>query len=223
MRSNLIELDLFGQRGPIAQQGDAVNTPDHVAADMVRYFGPTGRVLEPCRGGGAFLRAMASMLWCEITEDRDFFAWTEHVDWVMSNPPYSITREFLRHAFTVADHVVFLLPARNIFSGYGTLREAKEFGGIAAIRWYGTGSALNFPMGNAIAAIYWRRGYRGPIIESYVEDEQPGATYASSESNFIRTETAPAGKARQPAPGFRRIVRASRAALSAFAGAWHGV
>jgi hypothetical protein len=125
--------DLFGVHGPIAQAGDAVYTPDWCVADMVRYFQPTGRILEPCKGGGAFLRHLPpETFWCEIREGRDFFAWSEHVDWIITNPPYSIGREFLRHALSVSDNVVFLLPARNIFSGYGTLREAAGWGGIAA-------------------------------------------------------------------------------------------
>ncbi|HZT26640.1 MAG TPA: hypothetical protein VFA57_13145 [Pseudolabrys sp.] len=114
----------------------------------------------------------ADTLWCEISEGRDFFAWFEAVDWIITNPPYSLTREFLRHALEVAANVVFLLPARNIFSGYGIVRECAGWGGMAAIRWYGTGARLNFPMGNAISAIHWKRGHFGTITESFYEDER---------------------------------------------------
>jgi hypothetical protein len=165
--------DLFGVHGPIAQAGDAVWTPDWCALDMVRHFEPSGRILEPCRGGGAFTRCLPMAEWCEITEGRDFFAWSYPVDWIITNPPYSLTREFLRHAMKVAANVVFLLPARNIFSGYGTVRECAGWGGICQIRWYGTGSLLDFPMGNAIAAIHWKRGhFDGIIRETYFEDEK---------------------------------------------------
>lgn len=164
--------DLFGN-GPgfVAQEGDAVYTPSWCAADMVRYFKPEGRILEPCKGDGVFLRFLPTADWCEIREGRDFFEWREPVDWIITNPPYSLTREFLRHALAVAANVVFLLPARNIFSGYGTVRECAGWGGMVAIRWYGTGARLNFPMGNAIAAIHWRRGHQGTIIETFYEDE----------------------------------------------------
>lgn len=158
---------------PPVQARDAVWTPDWCAADMVQYFKPTGRILEPCRGSGAFMRQLpADALWCEITDGRDFFRWFEAVDWIITNPPYSLTREFLRHALEVAANIVFLLPARNIFSGYGTVRECAGWGGMAAIRWYGTGTRLNFPMGNAIAAIHWKRGHFGTITESFYEDER---------------------------------------------------
>lgn len=165
--------NLFGEHGPLAQAGDVVYTPDWCAADMVRYFKPSGRILEPCRGGGSFMRALPpDAFWCEIAEGRDFFAWSEPVDWIITNPPYSLTREFLRHGISLSDNVVFLLPAKNIFSGYGTLRESAGWGGLAAIRWYGTGARLNFPMGNAIAAMHWRRGHSGSIAETFFEDEQ---------------------------------------------------
>lgn len=167
------DADLFGQHGPLAQAGDAVWTPDWCAEDMVRYFQPRGKILEPCRGGGAFMRALPpDTAWCEINEGRDFFSWRDVVDWIITNPPYSLTREFLRHSFRVSRNVVFLLPARNIFNGYGTVRECAGWGGIAAIRWYGTGSLLNFPMGNAIAAIHWKKGHGGIIRETFFEDDR---------------------------------------------------
>ena len=35
---------------------DVVYTPDDVARDVVNFFKPTGRILEPSAGDGAFLR-----------------------------------------------------------------------------------------------------------------------------------------------------------------------
>jgi hypothetical protein len=163
--------DLFGVHGPIAQEGDVVYTPDWCVADMVRHFKPKGRILEPCKGGGAFMRHLPNAFWCEIADGRDFFAWSDPVDWIMTNPPYSLMREFLRHSIAVAENIVFLVPAKNMFSGYGTVREPAGWGGMVAIRWYGTGSRLNFPMGNAIAAIHWQRGQQGTITETFYEDE----------------------------------------------------
>ena len=34
---------------------DVVYTPDWVAKDMVEFFKPSGRILEPCKGDGVFL------------------------------------------------------------------------------------------------------------------------------------------------------------------------
>lgn len=149
---------------------DRVFTPDWCARDMVDHFKPVGRILEPCKGDGAFLRHLpASAQWCEITEGRDFFDWCDPVDWIVTNPPYSIRIEFLRHALHVADNVVFLAPARNIFSAYRLIRAPRGWGGMAELRWYGGGARLNFPMGNPIAAFHWKRGHSGTIIETFFD------------------------------------------------------
>lgn len=37
---------------------DVVFTPEHVALAMVRHFQPAGKVLDPCKGDGVFLRQM---------------------------------------------------------------------------------------------------------------------------------------------------------------------
>ncbi len=163
--------DLFGDATALA--GDVVYTPDWCAADMVRHFRPSGRILEPCKGGGAFLRHLPpDAFWCEVAEGRDFFDWSEPVDWIITNPPYSATRPFFCHAKSLAANIVFLVPVRNIFAGYGFVREVVGWGGMAAIRWYGRGSSLGFPMGNAVGAVYWKRGFfDGSIRETFYENE----------------------------------------------------
>jgi hypothetical protein len=153
------------------RQGDIVYTPQWAAKDMVEHFRPHGRILEPCRGDGVFTDLLPTADWCEITDGRDFFDWHEQVDWIISNPPYSLTRPWFRHSYTIAKDIVYLVPLRNVFSGYGFLREITEFGGIVGIRTYGTGSRLGFPMGNAIGAIHIRRNYDGPTEFSDVSVE----------------------------------------------------
>ena len=155
--------------------GDVVYTPEWVARDMIGYFQPEGVVLDPCRGKGVFHDLLPSdSPWCEITDGRDFFEWTEPVDWVISNPPYSLTRPWFRHSYTIAEHLVYLVPLRNVFSGYGFLKEINDFGGIAGIRVYGTGGSLGFPMGNAVGAMHVHRGYSGPMdysLHRHVREE----------------------------------------------------
>ena len=38
---------------------------------MVEFFKPSGRILEPCKGDGVFLKYLPSAEWCEIQEGRD--------------------------------------------------------------------------------------------------------------------------------------------------------
>ena len=141
--------------------GDRVMTPRWAAQDMVDFFQPSGKVLEPFAGEGVFLSLCPHWEWCELEHGRDFFDWTDPVDWIITNPPYSKLRPVWSHAATVAQNIVFLIPLRNFFSGYGFVKDAFQYGGIVRIRLYGTGGKLGFPMGNAVGAIHWERGYSG--------------------------------------------------------------
>lgn len=157
------------------KMGDVVYTPDWCAKDMVDHFKPVGSVLDPCKGKGVFLDYLPEGSdWCEITEGRDFFGWTKPVDWVVSNPPYSLTRPWFRHSYEVAQNLLYLVPLRNVFSGYGFIKEIHDFGGIVAIRVYGTGGHLGFPMGNAVGAMHIQRAYDGPTeFTMWGSDVQP--------------------------------------------------
>lgn len=153
--------------------GDRVYSPAWVVSDMLGHFRPSGVVLDPCRGKGAFTDQLPpGTPWCEIDDGRDFFAWQQPVDWVVGNPPYSMTRRWFRHSYTIAGNLLYLVPLRNVFSGYGFLREIHGFGGIREIRHYGTGNRLGFPMGNAVGAMHIQKAYRGPAQLSFYEDEQ---------------------------------------------------
>ena len=148
---------------PSKQLGDRVFTPDWAAEDMVRHFRPAGRILEPFKGRGVFLQFMPGAAWCEVDEGRDFFQWRDKVDWIVTNPPYSLMRECWRHAATVADNIVFLLPIRNFFSADGFMREVHAYGGLREIRIYGSGGKLGFPMGNCVGAVHCQRAYSGDM------------------------------------------------------------
>ena len=97
-------------RRPLAPHGgnDRIMTPDATAEMIVKHFMPSGRILEPCRGAGAFVRAMPGCDWCEIDEGRDFLTAQGRWDWIVTNPPWSKMRDFLKHSMQVADNVVFL-------------------------------------------------------------------------------------------------------------------
>ncbi len=162
------------------KQGDVVYTPDWAALDMVEHFKPTGRILDPCRGRGAFTDHLPTGTeWCEVTDGRDFFDWHERVDWVLGNPPYSMTRKWFRHSYAIADHLLYLVPLRNVFSGYGFIREIADFGGIVEMRVYGTGNRLGFPMGNAIGALHVERKHVGPTRISFYDDDASQLRMAS--------------------------------------------
>jgi len=156
-------------------KSDVVYTPSWCAKDMVEHFKPSGVILDPCKGKGVFLGFLPpDTHWCEITEGKDFYDWKTPVDWLISNPPYSQTRVWLRHSYTIADNIVYLVPYRNITSGYGCLEEMREYGWMKHVRVYGTGGKLGFPMGNAIIALHIQRGYRGDTGFSFYQEDNHG-------------------------------------------------
>ena len=152
--------------------GDVVYTPDWVAADMVSYFKPTGKILEPCRGDGAIYRHLPEGSdWCEIKQGRDFFKWEVKEDWILSNPPYGnkVFSDWLEYSFFIASDIVYLIPIHFFFRAGKKVARCRKDGWIKHIRFYGNGGKLGFPMGNPIAAFHFRRGYHGDTSWSWYE------------------------------------------------------
>lgn len=157
------QLAFEGMEDSLAAAEDVVLTPRGVARDVVQHFRPAGRILDPCKGQGAFLDWMPGAEWCEIREGRDFFEWSQPVDWAVSNPPYSIFSKFLRHTFGVAREIVYLVPVNKVFNSDRLMREVWEFGGVKEILVIGGGASLGFPVGFCIGAVHFSRDYRGGI------------------------------------------------------------
>ena len=52
---------------------DLVYTPESLAITIINYFKPTGLVLDPSRGDGAFYNNFDTERdWCELAEGKDF-------------------------------------------------------------------------------------------------------------------------------------------------------
>lgn len=157
---------------PLAPKGgnDDVWTPDWLAAHIVAHFKPRGNMLEPCKGGGAFTRAMPGCEWCEIKEGRNFLhGWSSdvHFDWIVTNPPWSQFRPFLNRSMRLADNIVFLslLNAWYMKARLNDMRDCN-FGFVETLMidtppkpWPQTGFQL--------AAVHIQRGYRGAVKINY--------------------------------------------------------
>jgi hypothetical protein len=141
---------------------DVIYTPDWVARDMVEYFKPVGRILEPCCGDGVFLKYLPTdTMWCEIDRGVDFLAWDDQVDWIFGNPPYAQFSAWLDHSMNLANDVCYLIPANKAFNSYSMIKRVMNWGGIVSIRVYGTGAQMKFTIGYAVAAVHYQRGYVG--------------------------------------------------------------
>ena len=148
---------------------DIVYTPDWVAQDMVEFFKPSGRILEPACGDGAFLKYLPNADWCEIERGRDFFMWYKQYDWIIGNPPYNIYWEWFIHSLEISSNVVYLLPTSKPFVSQRSMDVIRRFGGMRHIRVYGAGSKMNFPFGFSTSAIHFQKDYCGPIEISFYE------------------------------------------------------
>lgn len=137
-------------------------TPPELARRIVDYFAPRGRLLDPCRGDGAFYNAMlvhsADVLWCEVREGRNFFAYDQPIDWIITNPPWSILRPFTQHALRQATDVVFLVGL-NAYTTKARLRDIERAGFAIIDRLYVPTPPSPWPgSGFQLAAVHMRKG-----------------------------------------------------------------
>ncbi|TAV14716.1 hypothetical protein [Rhizobium ruizarguesonis] len=119
---------------------DRVYTPAQWAKAVINALPLCGVVLDPARGQGAFYDRFPSScqkLWCEIEDGRNFFDFDQHVDWIVTNPPWSTIKEFMGHAMAIADNVVFLVTTNHAFTK-SRVRLAEELG-------FGMRSILHLP------------------------------------------------------------------------------
>jgi hypothetical protein len=147
------------------QSNDAVMTPQWLADVVVSTVAPSGVILEPCAGNGAFVRALTPygrVVTCEASEGNDFFWWSEQVDWVVTNPPWSNFRQFLIHAMRVAEHVVFLATVNHWWTRC-RVREVRAAGfgyrQLVLIPWPDEFPASGFQLG----AMHLQRAWGGPL------------------------------------------------------------
>lgn len=142
-----------------------------VARQVIDYFQPQGRVLEPFKGDGAFYEALPpGTQWCELSEGRDFFDWQEPVDWIVTNPPFSNLTEVMAHAFRLAENTVFLVPLSKVYSSSPRLDLVRRYAGMRTQLMFGPGRKIGFNIGFPFAAIHFQRGYTGPVASVWADE-----------------------------------------------------
>src|SRR5574343_278392 len=81
-------------------KNDVVFTPEWLSEKICRMFPISGKVWEPCKGEGSFLKYLPTgTLWSEIVDGRNMYDFNDKVDWIVTNPPYSDFNRFLDHCF----------------------------------------------------------------------------------------------------------------------------
>ena len=136
-------------------------TPDWLAKQICEMFPIQGKVLEPCKGEGAFLKYLPTDTdWCEIADGKNYYDYNKKVDWIVTNPPYSDYNRFLEHSFALADNIVLLVPVAKMFKSMGTMNDIFNYGGFVEIHTLPSSKA-GFPFGFPSAVYYLKRGYKG--------------------------------------------------------------
>ena len=150
---------------------DIVYTPRDLALDIIQHYSPSGRVLDPSCGDGAFLDQFDSDCttdWCELDQGRDFFDYSGKCDWIVTNPPWSMMRQFLIHGMTLADNIVYLTSI-NHYTTKARLRDMRQ-AGFGLKEFYCFDTPKSFPQsGFQLAAVHTQRGWTGPAVFSYSE------------------------------------------------------
>lgn len=142
---------------------DVVFTPDWLAKQIVRMYDldmKGSSVLEPCKGEGAFTQFLPDAQWCELAEGKNFYDYTEKVEWIVTNPPYSDYNRFLDHAFELAQNIVLLVPMSKMFKSMGTIKKIYNWGGIVEIKIL-PASKAGFPFGFPCAIYHLQKFYGG--------------------------------------------------------------
>lgn len=144
---------------------DSVMTPQWLADMIVTGLEPTGVILEPCAGEGAFLRALegrGDVRWCEIERGRDFLEYDEPVDWIITNPPWRFFADFLIHSLTLAQNIAFLVTVNH----WWTKRRVREVvdAGFGYRRLILTSWPREFqPTGFQLGVMHLKRGHSGAL------------------------------------------------------------
>ena len=147
-----------------ATPNDVVMTPPETADWIIKYFKPTGKILEPCRGTGEFYNKFPETKdWCEISEGKDFFKYTKKVNWIITNPPFSIYDDFLSHSFSISNNVVFFCPLTKAFKSQKMDKIIQEYGGLKEVVSMGGGGMHGFPFGFPMGCLHYEKNYIGDI------------------------------------------------------------
>lgn len=151
---------------------DIVMTPEYLAVEIINHFAPTGVILDPSRGTGAFYDNFPgdNNEWCELAEDKDFLTYNNKVDWIITNPPWSLMQKFLKHGMEIADNIVYLTTINH----YTTKRRIRDMraAGFALKEIYNVPTPTKpWPqLGFQLAAVHTQRGWDGDIKFSYSSD-----------------------------------------------------
>lgn len=153
---------------------DDILTPVCVAKFLLKKLPIMDKdiLYDPFKGEGAFYNNFADKnkkYWSEIKEGKNFFDFNKHVDWIISNPPYSKYTEIMEHSYEIADNIVYLIPLNKIVSSWGRCISLDKYGGVIKL-WILKASLCGFPFGFPACFCWIKKGYKGKIGVELIKD-----------------------------------------------------
>lgn len=157
---NFRQVEIEGFERPVDPK-DIVYTPVEISKKIIEHLNPSGYILDPCKGDGAFFNCLSgNKSYCEILEGSNFFDFNNKVDWIIGNPPYSIFKEFLEKSFEISDNVSYLVPTNKVFQRQVVMEMINKYGGIKSIIVFG-GNLKGMPFGFSIGNFHFKKNYKG--------------------------------------------------------------
>jgi hypothetical protein len=105
-----------GNSNPARHKNDFYQTPYNITRRLLEVEKFEGRILEPACGAGAITAVLKEAGYDDVTsydlllDGKDFLTETRKFDAIITNPPFSLAKEFILKACEVAPHFAFLLP-----------------------------------------------------------------------------------------------------------------
>ena len=97
-------------------KSDFYQTPYNITRRLLEVEKFKGRILEPASGAGAIKAILKEAGYDDVTaydlllNGKDFLTETRKFDAIITNPPFSLAKEFILKACEVAPRFAFLLP-----------------------------------------------------------------------------------------------------------------
>ena len=107
-----------GNTNKSRSKGDFYQTPYSITRRLLEVEKFSGRILEPACGAGAITSVLKEAGYDDVTAydkeelfgGKDFLAETRKFDAIVTNPPFSLAKEFILKACEIAPRFAFLLP-----------------------------------------------------------------------------------------------------------------
>ena len=163
------------------EENDFYPTPDNATLELLKRIDLSGQVWECACGDGAISKLLPSNTISTDLIDRaygesgiDFLQEHREVDWIITNPPYSLATEFAQHSLECSKNVALLCKIQFLegVKRYKFFKEnppKKVYVFSSRLKIYKNGIKTNNSTMLCFAWFIWERGYKGQTAVDWIE------------------------------------------------------